>query len=104
LRDNFEQLYFEGSDNLPRESVPSDKEDVNEEEMDQDGCIKQGNKIPKGLVSLEELFDKHDRYVKSKASTGSQQSAEFDKTNIGSCIDPKLVNIGKCCTPEEKKK
>ncbi|KAH9315939.1 hypothetical protein KI387_024566, partial [Taxus chinensis] len=59
--DNFEQLYFEGSDNFPRESVPFNKEDVKEEEMDQDGCIKlKGNKIPKGLVSLEELFDKHD--------------------------------------------
>ncbi|KAH9317803.1 hypothetical protein KI387_019572, partial [Taxus chinensis] len=54
-------MYFEGSDNLPRESVPFDKEVVKEEEADQDGCIKlKGNKIPKGSVSLEELFDKHD--------------------------------------------
>lgn len=25
-----------------------------------------GNKIPKGLVSLERIFDKHDPYVKKK--------------------------------------
>ncbi|KAH9316245.1 hypothetical protein KI387_024872, partial [Taxus chinensis] len=50
-----------GSDNLPRESVPFDKAVTQREETDQDGCINlKGNKIPKGLVSLEELFDKHD--------------------------------------------
>ncbi|KAH9296326.1 hypothetical protein KI387_039914, partial [Taxus chinensis] len=50
-----------GSDNLPRESVPFDQTVAHAEETDQDGCIKlKGNKIPKGLVSLEELFDKHD--------------------------------------------
>ncbi|KAH9312033.1 hypothetical protein KI387_027068, partial [Taxus chinensis] len=39
LKDNFDQLYFEGSDNLPRESVSSNEEGV-KEDMDQDGCIK----------------------------------------------------------------
>ncbi|KAH9302874.1 hypothetical protein KI387_014457, partial [Taxus chinensis] len=49
------------SDNLPCESVPFDKAVTRGEETDQDGCINlKGNKIPKGLVSLEELFDKHD--------------------------------------------
>ncbi|KAH9297157.1 hypothetical protein KI387_028839, partial [Taxus chinensis] len=54
-------LYFEGSVNLPRESVPFNEEAIKEEEADQDGCIKlKGNMIPTGLVILEELFDKHD--------------------------------------------
>ncbi|KAH9315359.1 hypothetical protein KI387_023986, partial [Taxus chinensis] len=49
------------NDNLSHESVPFDKYVTQEEEADQDGCIKlKGNKIPEGLVSLEELFDKHD--------------------------------------------
>ncbi|KAH9303983.1 hypothetical protein KI387_008387, partial [Taxus chinensis] len=43
-------------------------------------------------------------YVKSKASTGPQQSAEYDKIDIGSSTDPKLVNIGKCCTADDRKK
>ncbi|KAH9288747.1 hypothetical protein KI387_032864, partial [Taxus chinensis] len=73
--------------------------------MDQDGCIKlKGNKIPKGLVSLEDIFDKHDRYMKSKVSQRAQKFAETEKVNIGSLDDPKMVNIGKCCTQEEKKK
>ncbi|KAH9316615.1 hypothetical protein KI387_025242, partial [Taxus chinensis] len=75
------------------------------EEMDQDGCIKlKGKKIPKGMVSLEDIFDKHDRYMKSKVSQGARKSAETKKVNIGSLDDPKMVNIGKCCTQEEKKK
>ncbi|KAH9331481.1 hypothetical protein KI387_003589, partial [Taxus chinensis] len=50
-----------GSDNLPRESVSFDQAITQGEETDQDGCINlKGNNIPKGLVSLEELFDKHD--------------------------------------------
>ncbi|KAH9319264.1 hypothetical protein KI387_021033, partial [Taxus chinensis] len=104
MRDNFEQFYFEGSDNFPHESVSSNEEGV-KEETDQDGCIKlKGNKIPKGLVSLEELLDKHDRYVKSKDSKGAQQSIEYDKINIGSSTDPEMVNIGKCFSQEEKRK
>ncbi|KAH9308267.1 hypothetical protein KI387_036178, partial [Taxus chinensis] len=104
LRDNFDQLYFEGSDNLPRECVSSIEEGV-KEEMDQDGCIKlKGNKIPKGMVSLEDLFDKHDRYMKSKVSQGASTITETEKVNIGSLDDPKMVNIGKFYTQEEKKK
>ncbi|KAH9324013.1 hypothetical protein KI387_044470, partial [Taxus chinensis] len=90
LRDNFDQLYFEGGGNLPRECVPPNEGD-SKEEMDHDGCIKlKGNKIPKGLVSLEELFDKHDGYIKSKASKGAQQSADYENINIGSLNKPML--------------
>ncbi|KAH9310836.1 hypothetical protein KI387_025871 [Taxus chinensis] len=94
LKDNFDQFYFEGSDNLPRECVSSHEEGV-KEEMNQDGCIKL--KIPKGQVILEELFDKHDRYIKSKTSKGARQF-ECEKVNIGSLEEPKMVNLGKCCT------
>ncbi|KAH9303794.1 hypothetical protein KI387_008198, partial [Taxus chinensis] len=59
-RDNFNNLFFEGSENPHRESVPKEeKEGI--EGIDEEGVIKlKGNKIPKGLVSLEDLFDKHD--------------------------------------------
>ncbi|KAH9314313.1 hypothetical protein KI387_022940, partial [Taxus chinensis] len=104
LRENFDHLYFEGSDNLPRECVSSNEEGV-KEETDQDGCIKlKGNKIPKGLVSFEDLFDKHDRYMKSKVSQGARKSVESNKVNIGILYDAKMVNTGKFCTQEEKNK
>ncbi|KAH9296533.1 hypothetical protein KI387_040121, partial [Taxus chinensis] len=92
------------SENFPRECVSSNEEGV-KEEMDQDECIKlKGNKIPKRLVILEEIFDKHDRYMMYKVSQGARKSAETEKVNIGSLDDPKMVNIGKCCTHEEKTK
>ncbi|KAH9306913.1 hypothetical protein KI387_011317, partial [Taxus chinensis] len=79
LKDNFNQLYFERSETMPREYVPSNEEDIGEE-MDQDGCIKlKGNKIPKGLVSLEDLFEKHDRLIKSESSQVTRQFAEYEK-------------------------
>ncbi|KAH9327781.1 hypothetical protein KI387_007959, partial [Taxus chinensis] len=78
------------SETLPREYVPSNEEDI-KEEMDQDGCIKlKGNKIPKELVSLEDLFVKHDRFIKSEASQGTQQFVEYEKVNIGSNDEPNV--------------
>ncbi|KAH9310474.1 hypothetical protein KI387_025509, partial [Taxus chinensis] len=79
LKDNYDQLYFEGSETFPRECVSSNEGDI-KEDMDQDGYIKlKGNKIPKGLVILEDLFDKHDGYIKSKASQVARQFAECEK-------------------------
>ncbi|KAH9316814.1 hypothetical protein KI387_044552, partial [Taxus chinensis] len=78
LKDNLNQLYFEGSENISREYVTSYEDDI-KEEMDQYGCIKlKGNKVPKGIVSLD-LFDKHDRYIRSKSPQGDRQFAEFEK-------------------------
>ncbi|KAH9327779.1 hypothetical protein KI387_007957, partial [Taxus chinensis] len=49
LKENFDQLYFDGSETFPIECVSSNEGDI-KEEMDQDGCIKlKGNTIPKGL-------------------------------------------------------
>ncbi|KAH9294895.1 hypothetical protein KI387_038483, partial [Taxus chinensis] len=42
--------------------------------------------------------------MKSKVSLGARKSAETKKFNIGSLDDPKMVNTGKCCSQEEKKK
>ncbi|KAH9312256.1 hypothetical protein KI387_027291, partial [Taxus chinensis] len=67
-------------------------------------CQLKGNKIPKGLVSLERLFDWHDRFMKKKKQDVSDSSPETEPVNIGSEGHPQFVNIGKCCTPEEKQK
>ncbi|KAH9305638.1 hypothetical protein KI387_010042, partial [Taxus chinensis] len=78
------------SDTLPREYVPSNEGHI-KGEMDQDGCIKlKGNKVPKGMVSLEDLFDNHDRYIKSNSSQKYHQSAKYKKVNIGSHDEPKM--------------
>ncbi|KAH9308929.1 hypothetical protein KI387_036840, partial [Taxus chinensis] len=58
-----------------RESVT----DQDGESKGSDGiCQLKENKIPKGLVSLERLFDRHDRFVKNKRrdDPGSSPEAE----------------------------
>ncbi|KAH9327884.1 hypothetical protein KI387_044376, partial [Taxus chinensis] len=51
------------STSMCRESVTDQKD---ESEGNDDICQLKGNKIPKGLVSLERLFDRHDHFVKKK--------------------------------------
>ena len=54
-------MYFEGSENAPNEVVSDENYDTSE------GVIQlKENKIPKGLITLEKLFEKHDRYVNEK--------------------------------------
>lgn len=65
-----------------------------------------GNKIPKGLVSLECLFNMKDGYVKQKDKEPPviQSSGEYEQINISTNEDPKFVNLGKCCFEVEKRK
>ncbi|KAH9304239.1 hypothetical protein KI387_008643, partial [Taxus chinensis] len=49
-------------------------------EVDSNGVLKlKGNKIPKGLVSLKELFDRHDRFVKDRDKEYPRNTADFEK-------------------------
>ncbi|KAH9299694.1 hypothetical protein KI387_031376, partial [Taxus chinensis] len=41
-------------------------------------CHLKGKKIPKGLVFLERLFDKHDRFVKKKRRDDPDSSPETE--------------------------
>ncbi|KAH9310508.1 hypothetical protein KI387_025543, partial [Taxus chinensis] len=81
------------SENPHHESVPKEeKEGI--EGIDEDGVIKlKGNKIPKGLVSLEDLFDKHDRFIQEKEKQSSRCPSDFDQENIGTLENPRMVNI-----------
>jgi hypothetical protein len=59
------------------------------------------NKIPRGLVPLERLFDRSDAFIGSKQPCADQQVVEVD---IGSRETPRIIKIGKGCTEEERKK
>ncbi|KAH9296368.1 hypothetical protein KI387_039956, partial [Taxus chinensis] len=77
------------SENPHREVVA--KEEKEGIEGIDEGVIKlKGNKIPKGLVSLEDLFDKHDRFIQEKSKQSSQCLADFDKENIGTPEEPRM--------------
>lgn len=58
MEDNYQELFFEGSASPSKESIAEDFE------VKESGIIQlRGNNIPKGLVSLEDIFDRHDRRV-----------------------------------------
>lgn len=61
------------------------------------------NKTLKGLVSLEKLFDRHDGYIGNRNAPSSNESGDYDKVNIGDEANPKFINLGKYCTPREKR-
>ncbi|KAH9319768.1 hypothetical protein KI387_021537, partial [Taxus chinensis] len=89
-RDNFNNLFFEGSINPHREVVAEDASDEIER-VDDEGMIRlKYNKIPKGLVSLENLFDKHDRFICEKEKLSSCCLFDFDKEKIGTSEDPRM--------------
>lgn len=56
--EGFDETYFEGGEYDPNEVLSKVDPEIGHEFIQL-----KGNKIPKGLVSLEKLFDKHDRYI-----------------------------------------
>lgn len=99
MGDNYKELFFEGSTTPFKESLIEDSEATDS------GIIQlKGNLIPKGLVSLENFFDWHDRYIQDQRMSSVNTSAEHYQVNIDTEDKPQLVNLGKCCTPEEAEK
>lgn len=90
-RPPFSDLKFEGSRN--HNGTPRDDPEVIQLE---------GNVIPRGLVTLEILFDKEDRRKEKVEDTKSSNCSGYEKVNIGSEGIPKMVLIGKDLTSEEK--
>ncbi len=58
------------------------------------------NHIPKGLVPLEELFDKNDVAKNPKIQSDED---DVEDCNIGTAEDPKVIKISKSLPPEIKK-
>ncbi|XP_059075436.1 uncharacterized protein LOC131875353 [Cryptomeria japonica] len=96
-REKFSNLSFDG--NSPSTSQKTTKEEEKEPEILQ---VK-GNTIPKGLLSLKSLFNKHDQFMKKKSEHKSSGSSEVEKIDIGFENDPKVVLLGKCLTQKERK-
>ena len=84
-------MKFEGSRN--NNGTPRDDPEVFQLE---------GNVIPRGLVTLENLFDKEDKRKEKVEDTKSFNSLGYEKENIGSEEIPKMVLIGKDLTSKEK--
>lgn len=58
------------------------------------------NKMPKGLVMLESVFDNHDRF---KSEVKSSKTDDLEEINLGTEEAPKKVYIGRNVSPFIKK-
>ncbi len=94
---NFVDTFFEGSDN--------DGKLVGEELTKLGEVIQlKGNRIPKGLVSLEHLFGRKDDSAMKRENDPNKDLKEHDKINIGNEENPKWIPIGQTCSEREKDK
>ena len=57
--------------------------------------------MPPYFVSLEKMFNRHDFYIKWNMIEKGPTTGEYEGMNIGD-HSAKMINIGKCSSPEEK--
>ena len=53
---------------------------------------------------MEQMFDLDNKFRKLENVKTHGSSLQFELINIGSEAKPKYVNLGKCCSPEERSK
>jgi hypothetical protein len=68
------------------------------EYIDEDDPIK--NLIPRELVALEQIFDRHDMHKKKKEVI---KHGNFIEINIGTSEEPGMIKIGKGTSKKERK-
>ena len=66
--------------------------------------LKYGNFIPKGVRTLEKMFDFDNKFRKLVNVKTHSSSLQFKMINLGTEAEPKYVNLGKCCSPGERSK
>lgn len=62
----------------------------------------QANVIPKSMVRMEHLYDLHDKFKKPTNYKTHSSSMKYEMVNLGTEKDPKNVNLGLGCSPQEK--
>jgi hypothetical protein len=64
--------------------------------------MRQGPSMCVGLVPLENMFDRLDRFLnKIKKIDTTDVSSQIDDINVGSEESPRYIKIGKACTEKE---
>jgi len=59
-----------------------------------------GNTMPKGMVSLEKLYDLQNRFSGLTNTKTQSSKLAFEQVNLGTPEYPKYVNLGTCCSPQ----
>ena len=66
--------------------------------------MKYDNFIPKGVRTLERMFDLNEKFRRPASVKTHISSLQFELINLGTEMSPKFVNLGKCCSPSERDK
>jgi len=59
--------------------------------------------IPRGVVSLENLFDLREKFKKPKNTKISSSCTFYEVINLGTIDNPRNINLRRSISPEEKK-
>lgn len=78
------------------------EEYIIDEDCDEEIVNLPTNVIPKGMVTLEKVFDSDSR-IKERLTIDSD-AEKYERHNIGQEAQEKIVYIGKICTPTEREK
>ena len=66
--------------------------------------LKFDNFIPKGVRTLEWMFDLDSKFRRPTNVKTHSSSLQFELINLGTEVKPKYVNLGKCFSPGERNK
>ena len=64
--------------------------------------LKFDNFIPKGVRTLERMFDLNEKFRRPANVKTHSSSLQFKLINLGTKMKPKYVNLGKCCSPAKR--
>ena len=63
--------------------------------------LKFDNFIPKGVRTLERMFELENKFRRLANVKTHSSSLQFELINLGTEVKPRYVNLGKCCSPGE---
>ena len=66
--------------------------------------LKFDNFIPKGVRTLEWMFDLNEKFRRPANVKTHSSSLQFELINLGTEMKPKYVNLGKCRSPAKRDK
>ena len=64
--------------------------------------MKYDNFIPRGVRMLDKMFDLNEKFRRLANVKTHSSTLQFELINLGDEVNPKFVNLGKCCSPTKR--
>jgi len=78
-------------------------EEEHERSLQEEEGLRKGNTFPKWVVTLEKLFNLQSHFKGPPNTKTHSSTLSHEKINLGTESDPKYINLGVGCTPEERR-